>query len=179
MDETASIGVIELKTCIQAIVQCSPELLSRLGQDYTVYAYDYSEYDNPLVGQGMLSWALAAASPTPGAPAQQSRQLITGRVCKNILGLFSNGVKETLEVKLRLVPVPTVLQNEYLNTMEKYRGMNQAPIPSNGFDPNEWSSFLQSNHIVFNKHTYTFCLLSGWSVRESNSRPELRDCLRI
>jgi hypothetical protein len=143
MDETASIGVIELKTCIQAIVQCSPELLSRLGQDYTVYAYDYSEYDNPLVGQGMLSWALAAASPTPGAPAQQSRQLITGRVCKNILGLFTNGVKETLEVKLRLVPVPTVLQNDYMNTMEKYRGMSQGP--SNGFDPNEWSSFLQSN----------------------------------
>ncbi|KAN0106491.1 hypothetical protein V8E51_009367 [Hyaloscypha variabilis] len=143
MDETASIGVIELKTCIQAIVQCSPELLSRLGQDYTVYAYDYSEYDNPLVGQGMLSWALAAASPTPGAPAQQSRQLITGRVCKNILGIFSNGVKETLEVKLRLVPVPTVLQSEYMNTMEKYRGLNQAP--SNAFDANEWSSFLQSN----------------------------------
>jgi hypothetical protein len=146
MDETASIGVIELKTCIQAIVQCSPELLSRLAQDYTVYAYDYSEYDNPLVGQGMLSWALAAASPTPGAPAQQSRQLITGRVCKNILGIFANGVKETLEVKLRLVPVPTVLQNEYMNTMEKYRGMN--PAPSNGFDPNEWSSFLQANPNV-------------------------------
>jgi len=143
MDEMASIGVIELKTCIQAIVQCSPELLSRIGQDYTVYAYDYSEYDNPLVGQGMLSWALAAVSPTPGAPAQQSRQLITGRVCKNILGIFSNGVKETLEVKLRLVPVPTVLQGEYMNTMEKYRGLNQTP--SNGFDPNEWSSFLQSN----------------------------------
>src|ERR1700685_1066726 len=115
MDESTSIGVIELKTCIQAIVQCSPELLPRLGQDYTVYAYDYSEYDNPLVGQGMLSKAFAAASPTPDAPAHQSRQLITGRVCKNILGLFTNGVKETLEVKLRLVPVPTALQNEYLN----------------------------------------------------------------
>ncbi|EHL00474.1 hypothetical protein M7I_3558 [Glarea lozoyensis 74030] len=36
MDETTSIGVIELKTCIQAIVQCSPELVARLGQDYTV-----------------------------------------------------------------------------------------------------------------------------------------------
>lgn len=146
MDETTSIGVIELKTCIQAIVQCSPELLSRLGQDYTVYAYDYSEYDNPLVGQGMLSWALAAASPTPGAPAQQSRQLITGRVCKNILGIFSNGVKETLEVKLRLVPVPTMLQSEYQNTMEKYRDIsNVAP---SGFDTNEWTSFLQSNPNV-------------------------------
>jgi hypothetical protein len=143
MDETTSIGVIELKTCIQAIVQCSPELVAKLGQDYTVYAYDYSEYDNPLVGQGMLSWALAAASPTPDAPAHQSRQLITGRVCKNIQGLFSNGVAETLEVKLRLVPVPTVLQSEYLSSMEKYRELSKVMPP--GFDHNEWFSFLQSN----------------------------------
>lgn len=143
MDETTSIGVVELKTCIQAIVQCSPELVAKLGQDYTVYAYDYSEYDNPLVGQGMLSWALAAASPTPDAPANQSRQLITGRVCKNIQGLFSNGVAETLEVKLRLVPVPTVLQSEYLSSMEKYRELSKVMPP--GFDHNEWFSFLQSN----------------------------------
>ncbi|KAH6724294.1 hypothetical protein BKA61DRAFT_464164 [Leptodontidium sp. MPI-SDFR-AT-0119] len=143
MDETTSIGVIELKTCIDAIVQCSPELVARLGQDYTVYAYDYSEYDNPLVGQGMLSRALSTASPTPDAPASQSRQLITGRVCKNILGIFTNGVKETLEVKLRLVPVPTMLQGEYVHTMEKYREMSKS-IPTT-FDGNEWNSFLQSN----------------------------------
>ncbi|KAF8852645.1 hypothetical protein BDZ45DRAFT_100387 [Acephala macrosclerotiorum] len=143
MDENTTIGVIELKTCINAIVQCSPELVARLGHDYTVYAYDYSEYDNPLVGQGMLSWALAASSPIPDAPAPQSQQLITGRVCKNIMGLFTNGVKETLEVKLRLVPVPTVLQSEYVNTMEKYRELSKVIPP--GFDPNEWTSFLQSN----------------------------------
>lgn len=143
MDENATIGVIELKTCIQAIVQCSPELVAKLGQDYTVYAYDYSEYDNPLVGQGMLSWALAASSPTPEAPASQSRQLITGRVCKNIQGLFSNGVAETLEVKLRLVPVPTVLQSEYVRSMETYREISKAmPV---GFDAGEWLAFLQSN----------------------------------
>ncbi|KFY12560.1 hypothetical protein V492_03809, partial [Pseudogymnoascus sp. VKM F-4246] len=143
MDENATIGVIELKTCIQAIVQCSPELVAKLGQDYTVYAYDYSEYDNPLVGQGMLSWALAASSPTPEAPASQSRQLITGRVCKNIQGLFSNGVAETLEVKLRLVPVPTVLQSEYVRSMETYREISKT-MPA-GFDHGEWLAFLQSN----------------------------------
>lgn len=143
MDETTSIGVMELKTCIQAIVQCSPELVARLGQDYTVYAYDYSEYDNPLVGQGMLSWALSTASTSPDVPAHQSTKLVTGRVCKNIMGLFSNGVKETLEVKLRLVPVPTVLQSEYMSTMEKYRELSKV-MPA-GFDPNEWSAFLQSN----------------------------------
>ena len=143
LDETTAIGVIELKTCIQAIVSASPELVAKLGQDYTVYAYDYSEYDTPLVGQGMLSWALASASPTPGAPAHQSRTMITGRVCKNLLGLFSNGVKETLEVKLRLVSVPTCLQSEYLQSMERYRELSS--IMPTGFDQSAWQAFLLAN----------------------------------
>lgn len=143
MDETTSIGILDLKTCIETVIRCSPELLARVGQDYTVYAYDYSEYDNPLVGQGMLSRVLASASPTPDAPAQQSQKLITGRVCKNILGIFNNGVKETLEVKLRLVPVPTAMQGEYVNTMEKYRELSNNVTPN--MDHNEWTKFLQSN----------------------------------
>jgi hypothetical protein len=141
LDETATIGIIELKTCIELVVQSSPELIARLGQDYTIYAYDYSEYDTPLVGQGMLSRALASSAFAPDAPAEQNQKLITGRVCKNILGIFNNGVKETLEVKLRLVSVPTAIQGEYANQMEKYRDMNRAT----SFDPNEWASFLHSN----------------------------------
>lgn len=143
LDETTQIGVIELKTCIQAIVAASPELVAKLGQDYTVYAYDYSEYDAPLVGQGMLSWVLASASTTPSAPAHQSRTVVTGRVCKNILGLFSNGAQETLEVKLRLVPVPTCLQSEYLDSMRKYRDLSR--IMPEGFDAQAWTNFLQAN----------------------------------
>ncbi|KAI9718069.1 MAG: hypothetical protein M1812_004327 [Candelaria pacifica] len=143
VDDTTEIGVLELKTCIQAIVSASPELVARLGQDYTVYAYDYSEYETPLVGQGMLSWILASASTTPSAPAHQSRTMITGRVCKNILGLFTNGVKETLEVKLRLVPVPTCLQSEYISNMQMYRELSKF-MPE-GFDPGAWTSFLHAN----------------------------------
>ncbi|KAI9776317.1 MAG: hypothetical protein M1835_005546 [Candelina submexicana] len=172
VDDTTEIGVLELKTCIQAIVSAryacmplrqlrasqgssqildaltlcpvySPELVAKLGQDYTVYAYDYSEYETPLVGQGMLSWILASASSTPSAPAHQSRTMITGRVCKNILGLFSNGVKETLEVKLRLVPVPTCLQSEYISNMQMYRELSKF-MPE-GFDAGAWTTFLQAN----------------------------------
>ena len=135
-----------MKTCIQAIVAASPELVRRLGQDYTVYAYDYSEYETPLVGQGMLSWVLASASSTPSAPAHQSRTVVTGRVCKNILGLFSNGVQETLEVKLRLVPVPTCLQSEYVSSMQKYREFSKA-MPE-GFDTGAWIAFLQANPAI-------------------------------
>ncbi|PLN76681.1 hypothetical protein BDW42DRAFT_178207 [Aspergillus taichungensis] len=143
LDEKTLIGVIELKTCIQAIVSASPELVAKLGQDYTVYAYDYSEYETPLVGQGMLSWVLASSSPTPEAPAHQSQTMVTGRVCKNVLGLFSKGAQETLEVKLRLVPVPTVMQREYLDSIQKYRDLSNN-IPHE-FDAQTWTNFLRQN----------------------------------
>lgn len=121
----------------------SPELVAKLGHDYTVYAYDFSEYETPLVGQGMLSWILASASSTPNAPADESQTMVTGRVCKNILGLFGNGMKETLEVKLKLVPVPTSLQQEYVENMERYHSLSQL-MPA-GFDYNAWSDFLKEN----------------------------------
>ncbi|KAJ5678087.1 uncharacterized protein N7477_003720 [Penicillium maclennaniae] len=145
LDEQTPVGVIELKTCIQAIVSASPELVAQLGKDYTVYAYDYSEYETPLVGQGMLSWVLASASPTPDAPAHQSKTMVTGRVCKNPQGLFSRGAgaQETLEVKLRLVPVPTVMQSEYLDSMQKYRELSNV-IPHD-FDAQTWSNFVRQN----------------------------------
>ncbi|KAJ5832560.1 hypothetical protein N7474_000871 [Penicillium riverlandense] len=144
LDEQTPVGVIELKTCIQAIVSASPELVAQLGKDYTVYAYDYSEYETPLVGQGMLSWVLASSSPTPDAPAHQSKTMVTGRVCKNPMGLFSKGAAhETLEVKLRLVPVPTVMQSEYLDSMQKYRELSNV-IPHE-FDAQSWTSFVRQN----------------------------------
>ena len=84
-------------------MSASPDLISRLAEgDFTIYAYDYSEYETPLVGQGMLSSALSS----PKLGDNSEKNMITGRVCKNIPAIFSNGVKETLEVKLRLVPVP-------------------------------------------------------------------------
>lgn len=121
----------------------SPELVAKLGRDYTIYAYDYSEYETPLVGQGMLSWVLASASPTPDAPAHQSKTMVTGRVCKNIFGLFSKGGQETLEVKLRLVPVPTIYQNEYLSNMHKYR--ESSHVMPQEFDAQSWTNFVQAN----------------------------------
>ncbi|KAJ5653920.1 hypothetical protein N7490_000923 [Penicillium lividum] len=145
LDESTPVGVIELKTCIQAIVSASPELVAQLGKDYTVYAYDYSEYETPLVGQGMLSWVLASSSPTPEAPAHQSKTMVTGRVCTSQLGLFSKGAgaQETLEVKLRLVPVPTVMQSQYLDSMQKYRALSNV-IPHD-FDAQSWTNFVRQN----------------------------------
>lgn len=145
LDESTQIGVVDLKICIQAIVSASPELVAKLGQDYTVYAYDYSEYDTPLVGQGMLSWVLASPS-APTASDHSTRRLVTGRVCRNILGLFSSSSQETLEVKLRLVPVPTCLQSEYIESMKTYRDISN--LMPEGFDAGAWTSFLQANPSV-------------------------------
>lgn len=145
IDDNAQVGVIELRQCIQAIVEASPELLSNLsGGDFTIYAYDYSEYETPLVGQGMLSAALAASAPL--VPAHQSKTMITGRVCQNMPGLFTSGVGETLEVKLRLVPVPRQVQSEYVRSMESLR--SQTPAMSAGFDPNAWNASLNNQHMA-------------------------------
>ncbi|APA11033.1 hypothetical protein SS1G_03252 [Sclerotinia sclerotiorum 1980 UF-70] len=138
MDEKNSIGVIDLYTCLQAIIECSPELLPRPGRDFTVYAYDFSEDDSPLVGQGMLSRALTMP-PMPNNSIHQSQKLITGRVCKNIMGLFANGVKETLEVKLRLVP-QTVPPMEYRNSM----GNPHQNMATPRYDQQEWNSLSRS-----------------------------------
>ncbi|KAH8664133.1 hypothetical protein BX600DRAFT_436697 [Xylariales sp. PMI_506] len=145
IDEKNTIGVVDLRTCLRAVAQCSPELAGDGERDYTVYAYDYSEPDTPLVGQGMLCWALEH-----GADAS-SQQLVTGRVTKNLLAIFGNGIRETLEVKLKLTAVPKVS-----------RGTSAAPGPavannSNSFpstlnkststlsEAAEWTSFIQSH----------------------------------
>jgi hypothetical protein len=69
--------------------------------------------------------------------------MVTGRVCNNIMGLFGNGLKETLEVKLKLVPVPTSMQHEYVENMERYHSLSQ--LMPEGFDYNAWSDFLKEN----------------------------------
>lgn len=167
LEDTSCIGVVELKTCLQAVVSAryvparashsrlasdlpadgfiygSPELVAKLGHDYTVYAFDYSEMDTPLVGQGMLSWTLASAS----SSTQQARTFITGRVCQNALGLFMNGANETLEVKLRLKPVPTCQQSDFISSMDKYKEISKIMPP--GFDATAWTAFLQDNPGLF------------------------------
>jgi hypothetical protein len=141
IDEASQVGVIGLKECLQAILIASPELVSHLpDRDFTIYAYDYSEHDTPLVGQGMLSEALVNAT-----SKQPTKTMITGRVCKNVLGLFSNGVKETLEVRLRLVPHNKPVKNEYSRSVDNMRSM--SPAVSGGFDPNAYSASMQSNRV--------------------------------
>ncbi|OAP62985.1 hypothetical protein AYL99_02212 [Fonsecaea erecta] len=110
IDDISQIGVIDLRTCLEAVTTASPELTALLDGDYTIYAYDYSEPDTPLVGQGMLSKALAGQAQNTGADGEA---MVTGKISKNIMGLFSRNAQETLEVKLRFTPVNTFAQTRY------------------------------------------------------------------
>ena len=73
--------------------------------DYNVYAFDFSESDSPKVAQGLLS-KLASNS-----PCSQS-EMVTGRISNNVLGIFANGIRETLEVKLEFKPISIAASTE-------------------------------------------------------------------
>lgn len=125
---------------------CSPELVAKMSQDYSIYAYDYSEPGVPLVGCGLLSWAMTTVnnsshgSDNP-APA---RHIITGRISCNNFGFFSNDeVKETLEVKFKLMPVQTFTQAQFVQSVHTYNALSKA-IPG-GFDASAWTNYLNQH----------------------------------
>ncbi|TGJ84909.1 hypothetical protein E0Z10_g3859 [Xylaria hypoxylon] len=135
------IGVVDLGLCLQAISQCSPELAGDEDRDYAIYAFDYSEPDTPLVGQGLLSRGVSQG------PESHEPKLVTGRVTKNLLAIFGNGIKETLEVKLKLTAISKIPRNDPLSRPHSA----VAPLPNLAVsssalsDNGEWGSFVQSH----------------------------------
>lgn len=139
IDERTAIGIVDLRTCLQAIAQCSPEIINQHDKDYAVYAVDYSEEDLPMVGQGMLSWGLE--QPT----LSSEPKLVTGRVTKNMLAALRGGVAETLDVKLKLNAVPK-MQRPQTSQNSDVRGYgSNAPTPTPTDANSEWTSLMQSN----------------------------------
>ncbi|PMB68632.1 hypothetical protein BM221_005213 [Beauveria bassiana] len=138
LDEATTIGVVDLRVCIQAVSECSPELAGQ-DCDYTIYAVDYSEPDTPLVGQGMLSWALDSL--VRGDMPGQQPKLVTGRVTRNLFAVFSGGNKETLEVRLRL--------SGSAKPQWQTDSFDLAMTPAGAA---EWNSFIQSNPQLGQPH---------------------------
>ncbi|KAI0433104.1 hypothetical protein F5Y09DRAFT_339099 [Xylaria sp. FL1042] len=136
-----TIGVVDLGLCLQAISQCSPELAGDEDKDYAIYAFDYSEPNTPLVGQGLLSRGLSQV------PEPQEPKLVTGRVTKNLLAIFGNGIKETLEVKLKLTAITKIPRNEPMSRPHSAAAPmpHFAPSSSALSDTGEWGSFVQSH----------------------------------
>ncbi|KAK9352745.1 hypothetical protein V1523DRAFT_413036 [Lipomyces doorenjongii] len=145
------LGVINLRSCLSAVASASPELVSDPESDYAVYTVDYSERGAPLVGHGLLSWALSAPEGAEGetiaaemtSSGENLQQMVCGRVCSNVLAVFGGGVRETLEIKLRLSPVPGVSQLRYLRSMQLYVRLSKV-LPGS-FDPSVWSNFIAAN----------------------------------
>ncbi|CAN3355210.1 hypothetical protein DICA3_B08702 [Diutina catenulata] len=94
-NESMKVGAIDLRTCIQQIVDGSHDINLDVSE-YNVFSKEILEADEPFVANGELSSLLA------GQP-----QLVTGRVCQNLSAsaLFGGGdaaASSTLEVRLRL-----------------------------------------------------------------------------
>ncbi|KAK0626657.1 hypothetical protein B0T14DRAFT_562545 [Immersiella caudata] len=142
LNESTTIGVVDLRTCLQAVAQCSPEIINQHDTDYSIYATDYSEANFPLVGQGMMSWVMEQ-----NGGQQQQEQLVTGLVTRNIMAILSKGSRDTLEVKLKLTAVPRLQPpRSDFASMDSLDMSKFAPTPT---DTNsEWNSFIQSNPIL-------------------------------
>ncbi|KAL2119130.1 hypothetical protein VTJ04DRAFT_6090 [Mycothermus thermophilus] len=147
LDEKTTIGVVDLRTCLQAVTQSSPELLNQQENDYSVYAYDYSEPDVPLVGHGMLSWVMDSQR------GSQQQQLVTGRVTRNLLALLNSGSRDTLEVKLKFAAVARMPMRPECPAPEPVNPQRIAPMPSETVS--EWNSFIQSTPMMGAGNTST------------------------
>lgn len=160
-DDGIRIGVISLETCIQAVAAASPEILGKEKNDFMIYAFDYSEEDVPLVGQGKLSTVLTSAHRV-NHQMLDDPAIVTGRVAVNKLSVFSKAATEILEVKLRLVPIPASVQGEVsrpINVRGTLRRTMSASIdtrhrhsspPTPTFAPEvrHHSSVAQSDHYM-------------------------------
>lgn len=130
IDESTTIGIIDLKSCLDVIITSSPELTHFDEGDYTVYAYDYSEPNVPLVGQGMLSKVLSQA-------AASSEAMVTGKIIQSLMAKFKKNAEPFLEVKLRLTPIASSFSRARSGSMssvhepvtQPYPGFQGQPMP--------------------------------------------------
>lgn len=141
-ENCSSFGIIDLYTCLRSVVNSSPEIISNLKfLDYAVYTTDYTEPGLPLVGHGMFSW-LNLEMESDQLP-ETSQKIIVGRVCKNTIALYSGGTSETLEITLRLKPIASFSQAQYLSSIKLYKSL--ASFLPVDFNHSEWAAFLSKN----------------------------------
>lgn len=159
------LGVTDIFTCLQSILESSPEIMSNLDKcDFAVYSTDYSEIGLPAVGHGLFTWILLSASSSTPKPSQTMKDILkardnnvsllgipderltVGKVCSDALSLFSSSGTESLEIKITLSPVGSFTQKEYLESLNIYKSLSQF-LPSN-FDHPAWSRFVSDNNLL-------------------------------
>lgn len=177
IDETTTIGIIDLKSCLDAIITSSPELTHFNESDYTVYAYDYSEPNVPLVGQGMLSKVLSQAL---GA----SEAMVTGKIIQSLMAKFKKNAEPFLEVKLRLTPIASTfsrarsgsMSSVYESASQQYPGFQQGPPmvmdrPSSPADMSRLDSVHRTLHQGVQRRDSGYGQPQPWAA---SSRPSSR-----
>ncbi|ODV87325.1 hypothetical protein CANARDRAFT_5872 [[Candida] arabinofermentans NRRL YB-2248] len=87
-----TIGCIDIKKCVGLVSEMSPEKFLQ-NTDYSIYSKDVVEPDEPFVGHGLYSKIID----------KRVAVLVTGRICKNFVSLYTSGAQaaDTLEVRLR------------------------------------------------------------------------------
>lgn len=159
------LGVTDIFTCLQSILESSPEIMSNLDKcDFAVYSTDYSEIGLPAVGHGLFTWILLSASSSTPKPSQTMKDILkardnnvsllgipderltVGKVCSDALSLFSSSGTESLEIKITLSPIGSFTQKEYLESLNIYKSLSQF-LPSN-FDHPAWARFVSDNNLL-------------------------------
>lgn len=124
-DEFITLGAVELKSCIQLIINNSPENFHLTSEDYAVYYKDLTEQpDEPFVSSGVLSSLITSSKTT----------LVPGRVCQNLSASFlfgddADSSSLTLEIRLKLHTInqaPQIHKNQQ-NIPEKRQIDLQQP----------------------------------------------------
>lgn len=141
-ENCSSFGIIDIYTCLRSVVNSSPEIISNLKfLDYAVYTTDYTEPGLPLVGHGMFSWLNLEME--TDKTSEDNQRFVVGRVCKSILTLYSGGAGEILEITLRLKPISSFSQAQYLSSIKLYKSL--ASFLPVDFNHPEWAAFLSKN----------------------------------
>lgn len=89
-----NLGMVNLLSCLECVCASSPDIALDELQDYAVYSTDYSEYDHPSVGHGLLSNLLNSTTASVN---------VMGQVTQSASPFYS---QETLEVSMQFRPIP-------------------------------------------------------------------------
>lgn len=197
LNNNMMMGAIDIFSCLQSITESSPEIISNFDEcDYAVYSTDYTEPGSPLVGHGMLSWILFGgfAQITSNLSKSKLKQyfksnsqpkvieqvppnrVTTGRVCSNIMSVISGIGKEMLEVRIKLVPLNSFTQRDYVTSINLYKKLS-ASLPKS-FEHPAWMNFVsQSNckeivaDLVKNDPSYKLSHVSQDFSSNTNTGP--------
>ncbi|BFZ57773.1 hypothetical protein PYCC9005_004827 [Savitreella phatthalungensis] len=133
LPSSRELASVDLRPCVCAVVNASPELVNNKASDFSVYTADATEvHDGELYeGQGLLSWNLA--QPTRGP------RIVSGHLKPGLSGMV-------FEVRMKLTRVDNASQTDFALNMALFeRVARQLPA---SFDFTKWAEVCRSTHAL-------------------------------